>query len=77
MELKSKTGRPHNELNGQRYGSWSVLHYAHARRGNALYVCECLLCNDKYLVLGCNLLSGDSTKCRRCASRSRARRQHA
>lgn len=78
MELKSKRrGRSHNELDGKLYGSWLVLHYAHMHGRNAQYICKCLLCNDKYLVFGCNLLSGTSTKCRRCSNQLRVRREYA
>lgn len=58
-----------NNLTGKTFGFWTVEGFSgFDKRRNTKFVCECKLCGRRYDVYGLALLSGKSSKCRRCAA---------
>lgn len=53
------------DLKGKLFGDWTVLEYS----GSSLWLCQCK-CNQIKNIESDNLISGKSTKCRRCGGRS-------
>ena len=53
---------------GKRFGSWQVI----GRRENGKYLCRCD-CGNESIIKGHRLVSGYSTRCKRCARRARDR----
>lgn len=54
------------DLEGQRFGEWSVLHKAgNSPRGAALWLCVCS-CGNRGTVSGTDLRQGKSTRCASC-----------
>jgi len=50
------------ELQGKKFGRWTVLRYARSRRGAAMWVCKCKCGVEREIPTG-NLRSGGSTSC--------------
>lgn len=56
------------DLTGDRFGSWTVLHFSHTGvKGQAYWECRCD-CGTQVPVLGSNLRQGVSTRCVTCAN---------
>lgn len=63
------------DLTGQRFGRWTVLFFSgYSRSGDRSWMCLCA-CGYTSTVLSCQLKSGVSTQCRRCAGRQTARKR--
>ena len=62
---RGKRIKPEDVL-GKRFGSWTVL----GRREGGKYLCRCD-CGNESIIKGHRLVSGYSTRCKRCARRLR------
>lgn len=63
-----------DEKPGTIYVHWKVLRFHKIdSHGDARWWCRCLMCNKIYSVRGYTLRNGQSTKCRRCADKERAK----
>lgn len=57
------------DLSNKTFSNWEVLSFSHSSKNNhAMWNCRCKLCGRKYIVNSDSLISGRSTKCRRCAA---------
>lgn len=57
-----RTGRPINDLTGERFGAWTVESRAPNRKGQPYWNCRCD-CGNTGTVAGCSLKHGDSKSC--------------
>ena len=66
-----------NDLTGKQLNNWKVL-YRNGSTPNkaAVWHCKCLLCGEERDVVGSSLLSGTSTKCRRCVPKTSLSKPH-
>lgn len=63
-------GKP-NDLTGKTFGSWKVLYKIGATSsGKIMWMCLCQ-CGKDIPVVGMNLVSGKSTRCRSCGNKGR------
>ena len=54
------------DMIGKVYNSWKVLEHSHTKGKIAYYKCECLECNNDFVVDGRNVRSGLSKRCLEC-----------
>ena len=52
------------------FGDWIVVKFSHINKQNRAYwICRCRLCDTEKPISSSSLIRGDSTKCRKCATR--------
>lgn len=65
----SKPPKTVKNLVGQTFGHWAVVSLLTRRtkNGGVYYKCRCMLCGKEYQIPASNLISGYSTRCRKCS----------
>lgn len=64
--------RPIKNLVGKKFNHWEVLNFSYiCKHGDAMWVCQCDLCERIYDIRSDSLQSGRSTKCKPCATLER------
>lgn len=57
-----------NDLAGMIFGNWEVIKKDKVKYGNIYWICKCS-CGNEYSVRGSTLITGKSTRCRKCGAK--------